>query len=219
MKFVLVEDQAMFRALIRKLLIEECKGKVVLEAGTLAELRNDFEALRSADLILLDIRLPDGDGIDFVDELVKARVTTPVLLFSSSCEDFVVHRVSHACVQGFVHKDEEPKMLLTAIQMVAAGGAFFSPRFVERRGRLARDQSSFDKLLSQREQEFLRLIGAGYTDAEVAAELGMGAGTAQSHRRNVMSKLNLHSAQELQAYALRMGFTTIDRLSSTSGGA
>jgi DNA-binding NarL/FixJ family response regulator len=219
MKFVLVEDQAMFRALIRKLLIEECKGKVSLEAGTLAELRTNFETLREADLILLDIRLPDGDGIDFVDELVKGRVSTPVLLFSSSCEDYVVHRVSRAFVQGFVHKDEDPQMLLTAIQMVAAGGAFFSPRFVERRGKLARDQSSFDKLLSPREQDFLRLIGAGCSDAEAAAELGLGAATAQTHRRNVMGKLNLHTAQELQAYALKMGFTTIDRLSSASGEA
>jgi DNA-binding NarL/FixJ family response regulator len=214
MKFVLVEDQVMFRGLIRRLLVDECKGKVVLETGTLGELRHNLDTLRTADVLLLDIRLPDGDGIDFVDELVKAHVPTPVLLFSSSCEDYIVHRVSRAFVQGFVHKDEDPKILLTAIQMVAAGGAFFSPRFVERRGKLARDQSSFDKLLSPREQDFLKLIGAGYTDAEAAAELGLGSATAQTHRRNVMGKLNLHSAQELQAYALKMGFTTIDRLHS-----
>ncbi len=214
MKFVLVEDQVMFRGLIRRLLIEDCKGKIVLETGTLAELRANFPLLQQADVILLDIRLPDGDGIDFVDELSKAHVPTPVLLISGSCEDYIVHRVSRAFVQGFVHKEEEPKVLLTAIQTVAAGGAFFSPRFVERRGRLARDQTSFDKLLSPREQEFLRLIGSGSTDVEAAAELGLGAATAQTHRRNIMAKLNLHTAQELQTYALKMGFTTVDRLNS-----
>jgi len=214
MKFVLVEDQIMFRTLIRRLLIEDCKGKVVLEAGTLAELRANLPVLRGADLLLLDIRLPDGDGVDFVDELVKAHMPTPVLLFSSSCEDYMVHRVSRSFVQGFVHKDEDPKVLLTAIQMIAAGGAFFSPRFVDRQRQLAGDLRSFDKLLSSREQDLLRLIGAGFTDAEVASTLGVGQGTVQSHRRNVMAKLNLHSAQDLQAFALKTGFTTIDRLHS-----
>jgi DNA-binding NarL/FixJ family response regulator len=212
MKFVLVEDQVMFRGLLRRLLVEDCKGKVVLEAGTLADLRLNLHALRGADLILLDIRLPDGDGIDFIDELVKAHIGTPVLLFSASCEDYIVHRVSRSFVQGFVHKDEDPKVLLTAIQMVVAGGAFFSPRFVDRQRQLAGDQTSFEKLLSPREQDFLKLIGAGYSDAEAASTLGLSAETARTHRRNIMAKLNLHSAQELQAYALKAGFTTVNRL-------
>lgn len=212
MKFALVEDQVMFRSLLHRLLVEECKGKVLFEAGSLAELRAKIPVLKTADLLLLDIRLPDGDGVDFVDEMVAAQVAVPVLLFSSSCEDYIVHRVSRSFVQGFVHKDEDPKVLLTAIQMVVAGGAFFSPRFVERQRALAKTPGTFEKKLSPREQELLRYIGAGFSDAETAAALGMSASTAQTHRRNVMAKLDLHSAKELQAYALRTGFTTIDRL-------
>lgn len=212
MKFALVEDQVMFRSLLRRLLIEECKGKVLLEAGSLAELRANVETLTKVDLLLLDIRLPDGDGIDFVDEMTKLQVAVPVLLFSSSVEDYIVHRVSRSFVQGFVHKDEEPKVLITAIQMVAAGGAFFSPRFVERQRAMSKAPDTFEKKLSPREQEFMRYIGAGYSDPEAAAALGMTASTAQTHRRNVMAKLDLHSAKELQAYALKAGFTTIDRL-------
>lgn len=212
MKFALVEDQVMFRSLLRRLLIEECKGKVVFEAGSLADLRAKMGQLAAVDLLLLDIRLPDGDGVDFVDELTAQHMHVPVLLFSSSCEDYIVHRVSRSFVQGFVHKDEEPKVLLTAIQMVAAGGAFFSPRFVERQRALTQTKGTFEKMLSPREQELLRLIGAGYTDAEAAAALGMTASTAQTHRRNVMAKLDLHTAKELLAYALRTGFTTVDRL-------
>lgn len=212
MKFALVEDQVMFRSLLRRLLIEECNGKVVLESGSLAHLRAHTDALAKVDLLLLDIRLPDGDGIDFVDEMNKQQIAVPVLLFSSSCEDYIVHRVSRSFVQGFVHKDEEPNILLTAIQMVAAGGAFFSPRFVERQRALANTPGTFEKKLSPREQEFLRYIGAGYSDPEAAAALGMTASTAQTHRRNVMAKLDLHSAKELQAYALKAGFTTVERL-------
>ncbi|MBI5767572.1 MAG: response regulator transcription factor [Verrucomicrobia bacterium] len=212
MKFVLVEDQVMFRGLIRQMLMEECRGKILLETTTLAELRAGLDQVRAADLLLLDVRLPDGDGLDFVDEMTAAHIATPVLLFSSSCEDYVVHRVSRTFAQGFVHKDEEPKVLLTAIQTVAAGGAFFSPHFVERRRRLEKNPVSFDKLLSPREQELLRYIGAGCTDAEAAAAIGASTGTVQAHRRNIMHKLSVHNAKDLQAYALRAGFTTVTRL-------
>ncbi len=212
MKFALVEDQVMFRSLLRGMLVEKCKGQVVLEAGSLAELRAQIGVLATVDLLLLDIRLPDGDGVDFVAEMMNLKIAVPVLLFSSSCEDYIVHRVTHSFVQGFVHKDEEPKVLLTAIQMVAAGGAFFSPRFVARQRALTNTPGTFEKKLSPREQELLRFIGAGYTDAEVAAALGLSASTAQTHRRNVMAKLDLHTAKELQTYALQAGFTTVDRL-------
>jgi len=202
----------MFRRMMRRLLIEDCHGEVVLEVGTLGELRANLEVLRGVDLLLLDIRLPDGDGVDFIAELSNAHIPVPVLLCSSSCEDYIVHRVSRSFVQGFVHKDEEPQVLLTAIQMITAGGAFFSPRFVKRQRELAHDQSAFTKLLSDREQELFRLFGAGYTDAEVAATLGLGTSTVTTHKRNVMMKLDLHSAQDLQKYALKAGFTTPDRL-------
>ena len=212
MKFALVEDQLMFRSMLRRLLVEDCGGTVVLEAGTLGEVRAGMEVLRTVDLVLLDIRMPDGDGVDFVDEMSKARVSAPVLLCSSSCEDYIVHRVRRSFVQGFVHKDEEPKVLMTAIQMIAAGGAFFSPRFVQRRRELGQDQENFTKLLSDREQELLRLLGAGHTEAEIAATLGLGVSTVLTHKRNVMLKLDLHTAQDLQKFALKSGFTTIDRL-------
>lgn len=202
----------MFRSLVRQMLVKECRGKILLETTTLAELRANLDRVRQADLLLLDIRLPDGDGLDFVDEMTAAHVATPVLLFSSSCEDYIVHRVSRTFAQGFVHKDEEPKVLLTAIQMVAAGGAFFSPRYVERRRQLEKNPASFDKLLSPREQALLRCVGAGYTDAESAAALGTSTGTVQTHRRNIMMKLGVHTAQELQTYALKAGFTTVTRL-------
>ena len=208
MKFALVEDQVMFRTMLRRVLVEDCRGEVVFEAGTLAELRAGQAALHGVDLLLLDIRLPDGDGIDIIAELTKAHIAVPVLLVSSSCEDYIVHRVSRSFVQGFVHKDEDPKVLLTAIQMIAAGGAFYSPRFVQRQRELAHAQENFTKILSDREQELVRLFGAGYTDAEVAATLGLGASTVKTHRRNVMLKLDLHSADDLQRYALKGGFTT-----------
>ena len=212
MKFALVEDQVMFRSMLRRLLVVECRGEVILEAGSLTELRANLPALSKVDLLLLDIRLPDGDGLDFLDDLTAQHLSLPVLLLSSSCEDYIVHRVSRSFVQGFVHKDEDTKVLLTAVQLVTAGGTFFSPRFTERKRALQGEQESFEKKLSAREQEILCFIGAGFSDAEVAATLGISASTTQTHRRNIMEKLDLHNAQEILSYALKTGFTTPDRL-------
>ena len=211
MKFALVEDQVMFRSLLRRLLVDDCKGRVVFEAGSLAELRANVALLKEVDLLLLDIRLPDGDGVDFVDEMNALHVGVPVLLCSGSVEDFIVHRVARSHAQGFVHKNEEPSVLLTAIQTVVAGGAFFSPRFIERKRQLAADPDAFDKKISPREQELLRLIGADYSDAEAAAALGISASTAATHRRNIMSKLGLHTAKELQVYAQKTGLSPSER--------
>ncbi|MBN9690706.1 MAG: response regulator transcription factor [Verrucomicrobia bacterium] len=212
MKFVLVEDQVMFRGLIRKLLMQECKGEILLETSTLAELRSKFDKVRAADLLLLDIHLPDGDGISIINELSAAMIDTPVLLFSSSAEDYIVDRVRRSSAQGFVHKEESEEVLLTAIQNVSAGSAYYSPRFVDRIKQLGNNPVSFDKILSKREQELLCYLGSGYSDVEVAAMTGSKAGTIQTHRRNIMNKVGVHSAQELQAYALRHGFTTVSKL-------
>ena len=211
MKFALVEDQVMFRSLLRRLLVDECRGKVLFEAGSLAELRANVEQLRGVDLLLLDIRLPDGDGVDFVDEMNLKQIGVPVLLCSASVEDYIVHRVSRSFVQGFVHKNEEPNVLLTAIQTVVAGGAFFSPRFIERKRALAANPDTFEKKLSPREQELLRLIGADYTDAEAAAATGISVSTAVTHRRNIMAKLGLHTARDLQIYAQKAGLSPNER--------
>jgi DNA-binding NarL/FixJ family response regulator len=204
----IVEDQIMFRSMLKKLLVERCSAQIALELATLAELRAAAPTLGRLDLLVLDIRLPDGDGLDFIPEMNAQRIATPVLLLSSSGEDFVIHRVSRSLVQGYVHKDDDPDILVTAVQTITAGGSFFSPRFVERQRALARSDG-FDKLLSDREQALLKLLGAGFSDPEVASQLGVTPATVHSHRRNIMAKLDLHSAQELQAYALRHGFTTV----------
>ena len=204
----IVEDQIMFRSMLKKLLVERCGAQIALELATLAELRAAAPALGQLDLLLLDIRLPDGDALDFIPEMNALRIATPVLLLSSSGEDFIIHRVSRSLVQGYLHKDDDPDLLVAAVQAITAGGSFFSPRFVERQRALAR-ADGFDKLLSDREQALLKLLGSGFSDPEVASQLGVTPATVHSHRRNIMAKLDLHTAQELQAYALRHGFTTV----------
>lgn len=212
MKFALVEDQVMFRSLLRRLLVADCAGEILFEAGTIAEASKRIEELRGVDLLLLDIRLPDGDGIEFLSKLTAARINVPVLLLSSSCEDYTVHRVSRSCAQGFVHKDDKPEILVMAIQMVMSGGLYFSPRYRAALQRMGTETNSFEKILSKREQEMLGYFGQGYSDGEIAPLLGLSVKTVGTHRSNVMTKLGVHTAQELTALALKLGFTTVDQL-------
>ena len=206
------EDQVMFRRMLSGLLAKHCRACVVHEFGTLAELRAASSSLVGLDLLLLDIRLPDGNGLDFIPEMARLKIQTPVLLLSSSAEEFIVHRVVKSMVSGYVHKDDEPKVLITAVQTVAAGGSFLSPRFVKLRRELAQSPTAFAKILSDREQELLTAFGAGFSDTDIAAQFALSPTTVKTHRYNIMEKLDLHSAQELQAYALRRGFTTIPAL-------
>jgi DNA-binding NarL/FixJ family response regulator len=208
----IVEDQTLFRSMLKSLLTSRCGAKVVLELTTMAELRAAIGQLAALDLLLVDIRLPDGDALDFLPEMNVQKIATPVLLLSSSAEDFIIHRVMHSFVQGYVHKDDDPEIRVAAVQAVAGGGSFFSPRFVERRRALAQTPAGFNKVLSSREQEVLKLLGTGHGDTEIAPLLGLSTGTIHAHRRNIMAKLDLHTAQELQAYALQHGFTTVREL-------
>ena len=212
MKFVLVEDQVMFRTMLKDVLVKECAGEMVFEAGNVADVRSRMDELAGVDLLLLDVRLPDGDGVEFLDELTQAGVSVPVLLLSSSCDDVTVRRVSRGVARGFVHKDDDPRMLLMAIETVVSGGAYFSKRYRAKLEELNTGSKSFDKLLSRREQQLLRFFGQGYSDVEIAPMVGVTKKTVEVHRYNVMTKLGLHTAQELQAYALKIGLTTVEEL-------
>lgn len=212
LKLAIIEDQLMFRALLRKLLTEQCGATVALECGSLAEVRAKMDVLKSVDLVLLDIRLPDGDGIAFAEELSKRKTGAGVLLMSSSSEDFVLHRVNRSFVQGFVHKEDPPEVLVTAVQVAASGASYFSPRYRAKLLALAGREDTFEKLLSPREQDVLRLLAMGHTDSQAASALGTSTSTVESHRRNIMMKLRLHNSQEMQTFALKAGFITVNEL-------
>lgn len=208
----LVEDQGMFREWLRGILGERCSAVVEFEGKCLADVFKSIESLRSLDILLLDVRLPDGSGLRVVPELVKARIEVPVLLLTSSEESFIVHQAARSFVQGYVHKDEDADILVAAVLAVANGGSYFSPKSSERRRKLMADERCFDKLLSPREQQLISLLGAGFSDDEIAPLHSLSAGTIHAHRRNIMAKLNLHTAQELTRFALLHGFTAKEEL-------
>ena len=125
---------------------------------------------------------------------------------TSMVGDYLLQQAMDAGLPGFVHKDDPLEVLVTAIENVAAGTSYVSETIKTRLAEFKQAMNQFNRLLSPREQEVLRYIGCGFDNQEAATHLGLSAGTIHSHRRNIMAKLQIHTAADLIAYAIRHGF-------------
>jgi DNA-binding NarL/FixJ family response regulator len=207
-RFLLVEDQKLLRELLRTHLIDEFAGCEVVEVATLAELLRIGDGERF-DLSIVDLQLPDGNAMEWVTGWVEHESEPNVLVLSESDEDYVLFWALNSKVQGFVHKNDDRSTLLTGIKTVLNGGLFFSESVKKMRARMGSDPMFFNKVLSVREQEILKHLGAGLRNAEVAQMLSLTEQTVQDHRRRIMKKLGLHREAELIRYANRKGFSQI----------
>ncbi len=214
-KIVVIEDQTM----IRDLLVWACRsafspksiGQASDAAGALKEC-----AQINPDLIILDLELPDRDGLELLPELRRLAPSAKVIALSAHTDEVTVHRVLQSQIEGFVDKNGQPMDILRdAVTTVMEGRRYLSPVVREVWKRLRDAPAAFNKLLSDREQEVLALVGRGYTNTEIADQLGLRVITVQNHRCNIMAKLGIHSTSHLIRYATEKGFT---RLRSASPG-
>jgi two-component system response regulator NreC len=206
-KILIIEDHQ----LVRDMLIGSCgslvPGSEVIGAQTAAE-GERICSQRKPDIVLLDLVLPDGDGLDWLDRIFTAAPRTKIIVLTSHADEFTLHRALRARVHGFVDKTEQPLHLLgEAIATVMSGRPYFSSAAQRIRSALRGDPAAFDKILSDREQELLGYFGEGLSNAEIAERVGLTQGTVKLHRRNIMGKLNVHSTPQLMRYALEKGFT------------
>ncbi|HEY3757230.1 MAG TPA: response regulator transcription factor [Opitutaceae bacterium] len=207
MRIVIVEDQAIFREMLRNMCVTKFGHEVLGEAP------DGREAVRLADelspeLMLLDLELPVMDGFAVIVEL-KAKAGCPKLLvFSSYCDEFTVLRLEQLGVEGFVDKNTSTASALeSAFAAIERGGRFFSATFQQVRTARRANSASFDKLLSEREQRVLALIGELLSDEKIGARLGISDRTAETHRFNIMRKLGINTRLDLERYARDHGFT------------
>lgn len=209
MKLVVIEDQVMVRDMMVQLCREQFPDAEVAEAG---DGRTGVKRCRELQpqIALLDIDLPDGDGLDRIAEIAAVSAGTKIIVITSHSDDYAIHRSLAANVTAFVDKCSLPiEAVGDAIAEVAAGRRFFSPVVTRAETRLGRDPHAFTKLLSPREQEVLRLLGEGFGNDTVAERLAVSPKTILSHRRNIMTKLGVHSTPELIRYAFKKGFTRL----------
>ena len=162
------------------------------------------------DLVILDLVLPDGDGLDLLPELFALAPPVKVIALSSHIDEFTLHRALSSRVHGILDKNEQPvRILREAMEAVLAGKQYLSSAVQRLRASLRADPAAFDKILSAREQDVLRLVGQGLPNEEVAARLKISPSTAKNHRLNLMAKLDLHSTPQLIRYAIEKGFTRV----------
>mgnify|MGYP001138665646 FL=1 len=211
-RVALADDQLLVRAGFRALLDAEDDIEVVAEAAGGREL---LERIRSApvDVVLMDIRMPDGDGLWATEQIAEdpALQDVHVVIVTTFELDEYVARAVRAGAAGFLVKDTEPADLVRAVRAVAEGDALLSPgvtrRLLDRLAvglREAPDAAQLD-VLTEREREVLRLVGLGLSNDEIAVELFLSPLTAKTHVSRILSKLQARDRVHLVVIAYETG--------------
>jgi two-component system response regulator NreC len=208
-----VDDHPIFRAGLRALLESQPDVRVIGEAGNGAEAIDRANELRP-DIILLDISMPDVDGLEALRRMQADHVPGKVLVLTMHAENEYLFQVLESGGYGYVLKQGVDTDLFTAIRTVAAGDIFLYPsatalllsRYREQKRTLAEtEDGSHPDGLSDREREVLSLTAQGYSSQEIGDRLALSAKTVETYRTRVMRKLNLRHRSDLVRYALRVG--------------
>lgn len=206
MKIVVIEDHALMRDLLLKVCCEAVKGSTGSGAGDAA---SGLKLCRKEkpDVIILDLALPDRNGLDLLDELAAATPHGKIIGLSGYMDEFTVYRVLGSRLHGFVDKAAHTsEQLAAAINAVLGGERYFSPSAIRAWTTLRNDPAAFDKILSEREQGFLILFGQGLSNDEIATSVNLSELTIRNHRCRIMAKLGLRTSAELISYAFEKGF-------------
>jgi two-component system response regulator NreC len=202
-RVLVVDDHSVVRAGL-KLLLEQAEDlEPVGEAASGREAV--FEARRlEPDVILLDLVMPDGGGLDVLPTLVHEHPGTKVVVLSMQDDPRYVRQAFESGALGYILKEAVDTDVATAIRAVAGGRRYVHPtlgaRLVAAEARAARRAA--DDPLSNREHEVLRLLALGYTNGEIADELFISVRTAETHRSHILHKLHLATRADLVRYAL-----------------
>jgi two-component system, NarL family, response regulator NreC len=205
-KVLIVDDHAVVRTGIRLLLAQEPDIDPVGEAGTAREAIFEARSLKP-DVILMDVVMPDGNGLEAIPTLLHENPETKILVLSMQDDPRYVREAFDSGARGYVLKEAADVEVVTAVREVARGGRYVHPELGARL--IAADAAAARKAdedpLSDREREVLRLLALGHTNQEIAQQLYISVRTAETHRAHIMQKLRLSSRAELVRYAIAQG--------------
>jgi DNA-binding NarL/FixJ family response regulator len=210
-RILIADDQALVRGGLRMILDAQPDLDVVGEAADGREALQRAREL-SPDLVLMDVRMPELDGLKATHRLLEREPSPKVLVLTTFDLDDYVYEAIRAGASGFLLKSAPPQQLVAGIRTVMAGDALLAPeitrrlldRFVSRPPRSAEIPHAFADL-SQRELEVLRLIADGRSNAEIAADLFLSEATVKTHVTHILSKLRLRDRVQAVALAYRTG--------------
>jgi two-component system, NarL family, response regulator NreC len=210
LRVLLADDHGIVRRGLRSLLESQPGIDVVGEtADGLDALRMCTET--APDILILDVAMPKLNGIEVAARVQKLERPPAVIVLSMHADESYIIRALAAGARGYLLKDATDEDLLPAIRSVASGKPYFSPAVTAVlmedyvRQLQARGLSDSYHLLTIREKEVLQLLAEGRSNKEVAVLLDLGVSTVETHRANLMQKLNLHNTAEIVLYAVRKG--------------
>jgi len=206
-RIMLVDDHEVVREGLRALLSRREGFQVVAQAGTVAEAITEAARARP-EIIVMDVRLPDGSGIEACREIRESQPEIKVIILTSYADDDAVFASILAGAAGYVLKQTRGSALADAISAVAAGESLLDPAVTQKvmeRVRAATQRKAADPLdaLNVQEHRILQLIAEGKTNKEIAAEVYLSDKTVKNYVSNILTKLNLRRRSEAAAFIAR----------------
>lgn len=219
LRILIADDHEVARRGIRALLESHPGWEVCGEARDGRETVELADSLKP-DLILLDIGMPNLNGLEAARQILAASPDVAILILTMHDSDQVVREVLRAGARGFLLKSDAGRDLVAAVEALQLQRTFFTTRvsqmvldgFLDRDNRpdwSDKDQEYSDDVLTGREREVIQLLAEGKTSKEVAVTLNLSVKTAETHRTNLMRKLGLHSVADLTRYAVRNGIVHV----------
>jgi DNA-binding NarL/FixJ family response regulator len=216
-RVLLVDDHASFRQTLALVFETEPEFEVVAQAGSLADARRVIEdRAGEADLGVIDLSLPDGQGTSIIKDLRDANPDFAALVLTASLDRAEHARAVEAGAAGVLHKSADVDEILYATRRLAAGETLLSPGELVELLRLAgqsreeeREARANIEQLTRREKEVLQALAGGLSNKEIAAQLHMSVDTERTHMMNILNKLGVHSRLQALLFAARHGLVDI----------
>ena len=214
-RILLVADHASFRQTLAFVFDQEPGFEVIAQAGTLGEARGKMDGLE-ADLGVIDLSLPDGEGTELIAELREANPDFAALVLTASLDRAEHARAVEAGAAGVLHKSADVDVILDATRRLSEGETLLSEDELIALLRLAGQNREEEvearasiEQITPREKEVLRMLAEGLSNKEIAAKLHMSVDTERTHMMNILNKMGVHSRIQALVFAARYGLVEI----------
>lgn len=214
-RIMLGDDHKMIRDGLKALISKQSNMEVIGEAAD-GQAAVQLARKLSPDVVVIDIGMPELNGIEATRQITALKCKPKVIGLSMHADRRYVAQMLKSGASGYVLKDSAFDELVQAIETVSNGKTYLSPQVAgtivnEFRRTSKDDDGSVFSVLTEREREVLQQISEGSSTKETAASLGVSVKTIETHRRQIMEKLNLHSVAELTKYAVKEGLTELEK--------
>jgi DNA-binding NarL/FixJ family response regulator len=214
-RIILADDHAVLRSGLKSLLNSDPQFEVVGEAENGIEAISSVKSL-APDVLILDLSMPDMNGIDCIKEIRSRGLTCPILVLSMYDDEEYIKEVMRSGANSYVLKKSADTELMESIIKIHKGKRYLSEKLSQSllNNLLYNDSDTYDlqhpyKVLSVREREVLRFLALGHTNSEIANTLSLSPKTIDTYRSRIMNKLNIHKKSDLVNYAIQYKLITI----------